>query len=307
VTLTLLTVLLSGLATEAAASPRVAAVAERLPPEVAGLRVDGPDQHFDNRTIFDYIDGAAEVYRAYGLRACLARRYGGPGGPVTVDLFEMGSAADAFGVFTHDQDGETVAIGGGALLRSGWLSFWKGPYFVSLTGEAEGDRGRQALLELAGVVAGAIAEQGDLPDLVRALPAPGRVARSLRYLHDAVLLATHLTVPDSNPLALSARTEVALARYAGTSGTGTLLIARYPTAREAAKAVTNATRSWLAGCGENRPHKRADGTWADLARNGELLVVVLGCPSRADAVTLLDAGTATATRLKGGDDAPHHP
>jgi len=78
---------------------------EALPEKVMDWTKSGEDQIYDDRTIFDYIDGAAEVYRAYGMKRCFSRRYSGPeGSAMILDIFEMASPQDAFGVFTHDLD-----------------------------------------------------------------------------------------------------------------------------------------------------------------------------------------------------------
>ena len=97
-----------------------------LPGQIMGWTAEPEDRYFDKETIFDYINGTGEVYRAYNLQRCLSRRYTTPKGPpIVLDIFYMGSSEDAFGVFTHDQDGEALDVGQGALYRSGWLSFWK--------------------------------------------------------------------------------------------------------------------------------------------------------------------------------------
>jgi len=83
-----------------------------LPRQVMGWAVEGEDRFFNDQTIFEYIDGSGEVYRAYNLRQCLARTYSKAGSPgIVLDVFDMGTSADAFGVFTHDMDGEAIAIG----------------------------------------------------------------------------------------------------------------------------------------------------------------------------------------------------
>jgi len=115
-----------------------AALAGLLPAEIQGWKAAGADRFFDPQTIFDYLDGGGEVYRSYNFRLLLSRRYEKAGGPAIIaDAFDMGSAADAFGVFTHDLDGEPAGLGQGSLYQAGLLSFWKGRYFICLTAEAE--------------------------------------------------------------------------------------------------------------------------------------------------------------------------
>src|SRR3990170_5890286 len=72
-----------------------------LPAEMHQWRYDGKDKTYDPQTIFDYIDGAGEVYRAYNFLVLIVRRYERPNQPnLTVDLFDMGSADNAFGIFS---------------------------------------------------------------------------------------------------------------------------------------------------------------------------------------------------------------
>lgn len=82
---------------------------EALPEHIEGWAAEPGDRFFDDKTIFDYINGTGEVYRAYNMLKCLSRRYINPHGPpIVLDIFHMGSSEDAFGVFTHDQDGEEI-------------------------------------------------------------------------------------------------------------------------------------------------------------------------------------------------------
>ena len=95
----------------AAPAPRPEIPKSLLPDAVRGWQADGADHLYDAETIFEYIDGAGEVYRAYNMKALLSRRYKQSGRPdIIADVFDMGSAADAFGVFTHDLDGEDWAV-----------------------------------------------------------------------------------------------------------------------------------------------------------------------------------------------------
>jgi hypothetical protein len=110
----------------------------RLPKQLKGWTAEPKDRLYDEETIYSYIDGGAELYKAYNMRQCLSRRYTTSKGPsIILDIFDMGTSDDAFGVFTHDTDGKAIDIGQDAHYRSGWLSFWKHRYFVSIYMEEE--------------------------------------------------------------------------------------------------------------------------------------------------------------------------
>lgn len=82
-----------------------------LPDEVLGWKWDGKEEVYDRETIFDYINGMGEIYRAYNFLQVFVRRYEKLNRTtITVDLFDMGSPEDAFGVWTFERDGEPVKI-----------------------------------------------------------------------------------------------------------------------------------------------------------------------------------------------------
>lgn len=187
-----------------------------LPGRIEAWTVVPEDRSFDDQTIFDCIDGTGEVYRAYNTRSCLSRRYAAPGQPdMVLDIFDMGSSADAFGVFTHARDGEELRIGQGALYRPGWLSLWKDRFFVSIYGQEQTEAAERAVRGLGAKLADLIPSLGALPLIVSRLPAEGLVPRSVRYLHDPEVLNYHYYVSDENilpicPLSLKPARYVAL-------------------------------------------------------------------------------------------------
>ena len=213
-----------------------------LPMEVAGWRAVDDGEVYDSESIFAYIDGHAEVYLAYGMRRCLARRYIGPQGEadIVVDLFELDSAANAYGVFTHDRDGEAVDVGQGALLRPGWLSFWKGPWFGSIYAEGESEASLIAVNALAHAASDAISVEGEAPDLVGELPADGLDPRSVRFLHTWEILNSALFVGGENIFSLSSETDAVLGRYRREGGEGWILLVEYPDEATASVAEENA-------------------------------------------------------------------
>ena len=72
---------------------------------------DDPES-YDRETIFDYIDGAGEVYLSYDFREVGVFRYRCQDEPdLVLEIFDMGSPADAFGIFSYSRESETRGIG----------------------------------------------------------------------------------------------------------------------------------------------------------------------------------------------------
>jgi hypothetical protein len=264
-----------------------------LPDEGAGWRAAAPADRYEPRTIFRYIDGHGEVYLAYGMTACLARRYAGPEGEadVVVDLFEMASPADAYGVFTHSREGEPVDVGQDASYGYGTLAFWKGRAFVTVYAEQETGRSRQAVMALGRAVAASIAETGERPSLVGRLPRPGLEEGSLVYLRHPRILEAHVPVGPDNPLGVGAEAPAVARRYRVEGGAADLVVVEYPDVTAAKGATASFARAFLDG---ERPARRDDGWCAAAGLTDRLRAYVLRAPSREAALALLAAAKGGA-------------
>jgi len=268
----LLVGLLMACATEPPPVDRVQRVGAALPAEVAGWRATGDDEIYNTETIFQYIDGHAEVYLAYGMKRCLARRYSGPSGEpdIVLDLFELASSADAYGVFTHDRDGDEVDVGQGALLRTGWLSFWKGRWFGSVYAEGESEPAFDAVIAIARGAADAIVDEGEAPALVSELPADGLDLRSVRFFHTQEILNSVVYLGFENVLQFGPETDAVLGRYERPDGSAWLLLVDYPEVE---------TASWAEGA--------AAEVGLIVRRDGARLAVVLAPEPASAADSLL--------------------
>ena len=261
---------------------------QRLPKHVDAWTAEPQDRIFDRKTIFSYINGGAEVYKAYNMRECLSRRYTAPNRPfIILDVFDMGSSQDAFGVFTHDTDGEVIDVGQNARLRPGWLSFWKDRYFISIYAEEETKATEKALKEIAGQVAAAIPKEGTKPGILARLPLEGLQSDSIRYLHHPIVLNYHYYLSDENILSISAETEVALAAYQVGNQEARLLLVYYPEPEKAMQSQVSFLKHYLPDADSTGAALLEDGKWAAVKRKKQLLTIVLDADSRELADRLL--------------------
>jgi hypothetical protein len=270
---------------------------DALPVEVNGWRAEGEPNIYDTETIFAYIDGHAEVYLACGMQRCLAVRYTGADGEgdVILDLFEMASSEDAYGVSTHDRDGEAVAIGNDGLVLYGWLSFWKGPYFVSLYAEDESEGSRSAVMELGRAVADLIDQPGRRPGIIERLPAAGLDPRSLSFLRSYQILNSHVYLGEDNPLGLGPDTSAALGRYQREEETGLLLIVEYPDSSQCQDAERAFADLFLGGGAEGVAIRTENDRWYAMRSEGTRLAAVLEADAEQLASDLIrDAGLEDA-------------
>lgn len=263
-----------------------------IPSSFENWEVD-EENFYDPQTIFDYIDGAGEVYRAYNFQLLLSRIFQGPSNlKIFVDLFDMGSGADAFGVFTHDREGENLAIGQGAVYKGGLLSFWKGRYFVSIFAEVENQVTKKAILNLGKMIAARIKETAPLPELVHRLPRSSLIEDKVHYFHHHLILNYHYFVADENILDLDNQTEAVLGFYRLNKEKTVLLGIRYPEEKRAFQAKKRFITNYLPEAYENLLNEIAIQTenklWTATNQRNNLLVIVFDAPSKEIALSMIN-------------------
>jgi hypothetical protein len=238
---------LMGCGAESPPVDELAGIRAALPAEVAGWRV-GEGEVYDTESIYSYIDGHAEVFLAYGMKRCFAVRYAAPEGEpdIVLDLYEQASPADAFGVFSVDRDGDVADVGQAAVLRPGWLSFWKGHWYGSVYAEGESDAARDALLALGRAAADAIHDAGEQPPLVGELPIDGLEETSVRFLHAQEILNGVVYLGFDNVFGLDPETDAVIGRYERAAGSGWLLLVDYSNESDASRAAERSREAGLA-------------------------------------------------------------
>ncbi len=258
-----------------------------LPDEINGWKAKGEDKIYDPETIFDYIDGAGEVYRAYNFRKLFVRRYAKQGSPdIVADCFDMGTSHDAFGVFTHDLEGEDSGIGQGSAYSAGLLSFWKSHFFISLYAEEETQETKEAVLSLGRKIAESVSGEGSKPDLITLFPADGFDEKSVHYFHNHLVLNYHFFVADENILLLDQQTEAALGNYQDNEEKYRLLIVRYPEVNKAADAYKIFTKNYMPDAKAPGLVQTEDGKWTAARVKGGFLIIAFDCPTDSHALRL---------------------
>jgi hypothetical protein len=282
-----------------------APVLESYIPVTAGPWLSEADRIFDASTIFDYIDGAGEVYRSYNMKRLVARRFHKDGKPdIVVDAFDMGSSADAFGAFTHDLDGEDAGTGQGSRYNSGLLSFWKDRYFLSVYAEEETAETRALVLELGRAIAAAIPGEGPKPALLRLLPPEGLEAGRVRFFHNHSVLNYHYFVAAGDVLLLGQTADAVLADYGrADGGRSRLLVVSYADDGTAVRAGRSFAQACMRDSRDGTVSRAANGRWTALLVRGRYAAVVFDADTENEARARLKAvGALMAAPGQGGKE-----
>lgn len=216
---------LSGCRKTAAVSP-----ADTLPGAnvVSGWTIARPVETFDSKTLYNLVNGQADWFFAYGFEQVAVQRYQNADGVLlNVEVWQLATPADAYGLFTASIAGEPLAVGNEGDTDPGRrITFWQNRYYVSVNAlqpVPDAD-----LLAFAQVISLALPTGGEPPAVVNRLPREGLVARSPLFFHEELSFQDRLWLGGKNILGLSRETNGVLAQYDLGGAEVQLLLVEYP-------------------------------------------------------------------------------
>ena len=253
-----------------------------LPDEINGWKKHGKDRIFNSKTIFDYINGSGEVYCSYNFRILLVREFKKENQlPIIVDFFDMGSSEDAFGVFSHDYENQELGVGQGSFYLSGSLTFWKGPYFVSIWAERETGEIKKTIFKLAESISDAIPEEGSLPELIDYLPDEKLDRKNIKFFHNHYSLNYHYYLSEENILNLNQKTDAVFGEYRFEDSRAFILIVKYLTENEAENAIRSFVKNYVPEAGKNRILQIENGKWISFGKYKKIVYILLDFPEKS--------------------------
>jgi len=183
--------------------------------EVAGWKLATNIGTFDSKSLFDYINGAAELYFAYDFRAVAAVEYQNGETSIIIDVYDMTAPAGAFGIYSLNRYPEAgyVDIGNEGILTGPVLAFWKGRYFCKVYCFASAEKYQKDVTSFGRKLASRIAEAGEKPAVIGKLPQNGLIPGSeMLFIRKLGLDNVHF-ISEENVLNLDAETRGAVAEY----------------------------------------------------------------------------------------------
>lgn len=262
-----------------------------FPIKIGSYQSDGKDEFYDRQTTFRYMDGAAELYRSYGFKLLMVRRYVKADHPsLVVETFDMGSSEDAFGVFSYETGDEEVGVGQGSDFGGGLLRFWKGKFFVNVYAEQEAPSANQDVLNLGRTIANSIKQEGKKPKLMNLLPNKNLIERNIRYFHHHQSLNYHYFVSHQNILRLGERTHALLSTYASqVEGKTFLLLIQYPSQTLAREALQRFAKAYMPESFSLKMVKTESGRWTTARFYKNYVMIIFDSPSKEKGEALIQA------------------
>ena len=204
----------------------------------------------------DTLGGHPELYHAYGVIEQAEVEYQTPllgSYPlIRVEIFDMGTVENAFGIYSFNQypEAESEWVGNRAVISGKFLRFWKGKYFIEIEGYEFATKVEEGIVELAKSVASRIKDSPTKPHLLKLLPA-NKIPHSVKYFFDDTTLRKIYSFLPDDGLELGANSTGITASYAHKKSgnmhwadTMVAFLIRYPTESVATEAY-NSYRDFL--------------------------------------------------------------
>ncbi|MGB8952134.1 MAG: DUF6599 family protein [Candidatus Aminicenantales bacterium] len=253
-----------------------------IPNKIQGWEAEEKDQIYDRKTLYDYMDGGAEVYLAFDFVQVFVRKFIGPEqGELALDIYDMGSSEEAFGIFSCDRQDEGIGIGQDSEFGYGFLKFWQGRYFVTITAMGEEKAAEEVIPGLGKAVVVHLGPPGPKPILLECLPKKDLRESRISFFHSSVNLNNRYFIASENILHINQETDCVFAEYQGEEDEGgCLLVIRYSDESKARAAYRSFLQSYLPEAQTTGSAQMENGTWTMARVHNNFVAVVFEAPSK---------------------------
>ena len=194
---------------------------------VSGWTISDKAQTYQHDTLFNLVDGQADAFFVYNFEQVTTQRYQNSSGTLlNIEVWQVATPADAYGLFTLSRAGAPANIGNEGDSDPGRrLAFWQDRYYVHVN--ANKKVSDADLLTFAQAVAAALPTGGERPALPSYLPAKDLQEHGFIFFHEELSLQSEIWLGGQNILGLSKDTDGVVGRYTLNGASAHLLLVQY--------------------------------------------------------------------------------
>jgi hypothetical protein len=184
--------------------------------------------------LWDFIDGAADNYLAYGFVDLHVAEYKKGKAVIKCEIYKHTDNTMAFGIYSTERSPlyRYLNLGAQGYITGGVVNFFKGSTYVKIKTFSKKEKVIRDVETLAGKVAAMVAGESTMPPLLSQFPAEGKKVNEETFLSKNVLGHSFLT-------------NAFRARYQSGTDDFTIYISELPTAEE----VNKAAKAYIASTG----------------------------------------------------------
>jgi len=155
-------------------------------PGLTGWKQSGEIQTFTPKTLFEYINGAADLYIMYDFQELKVAEYRNEKkASVTVEVYKHKTPTHAFGIYSQERLPNTnfIDVRAQGYIENNVLNFLTGPYYVKMASYNTGAEDREILLTFAKKMSENLGTKGTLPAILSSFPEEGKKKNSEKFIN----------------------------------------------------------------------------------------------------------------------------
>jgi len=158
-------------------------------PDLKGYRVRKDYPVYRPENLWDFIDGAADNYLAYGFEDLHVAEYKKGRDVIKLEIYRHNDNSMAFGIYSSERSPSFnfTDIGAQGYLTGGSVNFHKGSYYVKLRTFSKKEKVLKSVETLARRVASLLPGDNSLPRELSFFPSAGKKPNEEAYIHENVL------------------------------------------------------------------------------------------------------------------------
>ncbi|MCK4835489.1 MAG: hypothetical protein KAT17_02580 [Candidatus Aminicenantes bacterium] len=154
-------------------------------PELDGWHKKGEPVPYRPDNLFEYINGAAEVYLSYDFQKLITQTYENEKNQsITVDIYQHSNQNTGFGIYSQEkpEQGNFLKIGTQGYYETGVLNFFKSQYYVKLIGFDLKEDDQLLLENIARRLDKKLEGKPLFPKAISCFPEDGKIKNSERFI-----------------------------------------------------------------------------------------------------------------------------
>ncbi len=157
-----------------------------LLPVVKGIEPVESFETYFPETLFEYIDGAAEIYLSYDFKEAIVAEYKkkDSADSVTVEIYDMGNNKNSFGIYSAERypDNKFVTLGTQGYIEEGALNFLVGRHYVKLLCFDCGEKSKEWLHTFSEAIVNRVKDNSGFPVYLKTFPKEGLIPNTEKFI-----------------------------------------------------------------------------------------------------------------------------
>jgi hypothetical protein len=158
-------------------------------PQLSGYKIKTDYPVYVPENLWDFINGAADNYLAYGFKDLHVAEYKKGKDVIKVEIYRHIDNTRAFGIYSSERSPffRFINLGSQGYIADGSINFLKGNYYIKIRTYSKKEKVLQAEEALANRVAGMLTGESSMPALLTLFPSEGKKSNEESFINESVL------------------------------------------------------------------------------------------------------------------------